>query len=281
MKTNRKNLMIGILVSLGIVACARQEDTSNKRIENTSEYGVFLSLEGKEAVEASKGYEVAVIDAQNLSQPEIAEMKKRGQEVYSYLNVGSLENFRSYYEEFQDLTLGSYENWEEEYWIDTTKENWQEFTSGTLANQLLDKGIDGFWVDNVDVYGQFPSEETYVGVEHILKMLMSYGKPVVINGGDQFVSAYLQKNQQVDAILTGVNQETVFSAIDFDDNEFGKQTEENQDYYLNYLTTLDKIGKEIYLLEYTTDTSIINEIRNYASKRGWKYYVSNSIELND
>lgn len=280
MKTNRKNLMIGILVSLGIAACARQEDTSNKEIENTGEYGVFLSLEGKKAVEASKGYEVAIIDAQNVSQAEIAEMKKRGQEVYSYLNVGSLENFRPYYEEFQDLTLGYYENWEEEYWIDATKEDWQEFTSVTLANQLLDKGIDGFWVDNVDVYGQFPSEETYVGVEHILNTLMSYGKPVVINGGDQFVSAYLQKNQQVDAILTGVNQETVFSAIDFDDNEFGQQTEENQDYYLNYLTTLDKVGKEIYLLEYTTDSSIINEIKNYASKKGWKYYVSNSIELN-
>ena len=279
MKTSSIRFLIGVMAILGVTACAKSEEKSNNINENTGDYGVFLSLDGSEAIEASEGYETAIIDAQNLSKSEIAEMQDRGQEVYSYLNVGSLETYRPYFEDFQHLTLRPYENWEEEYWVDVTNEDWQEFSAVTLANELLDKGIDGFWIDNVDVYWQFPTEETYVGVEQILKTLMSYGKPVLINGGNEFVSAYFQKNQQVDDILTGVNQETVFSAIDFEKNELIAQSKENQDYYLNYLDTLDEAGKEIYLLEYTTDNGIAKEIKNYASKRDWQYYISNSIEL--
>lgn len=279
MKTTAIRFLIGVMAILGVTACAKSEEKSNNINENTGDYGVFLSLDGSEAIEASEGYETAIIDAQNLSKSEIAEMQDRGQEVYSYLNVGSLETYRPYFEDFQHLTLRPYENWEEEYWVDVTNEDWQEFSAVTLANELLDKGIDGFWIDNVDVYWQFPTEETYVGVEQILKTLMSYGKPVLINGGNEFVSAYFQKNQQVDDILTGVNQETVFSAIDFEKNELIAQSKENQDYYLNYLDTLDEAGKEIYLLEYTTNNGIAKEIKNYASKRDWQYYISNSIEL--
>ena len=186
MKTTAIRFLIGVMAILGVTACAKSEEKSNNINENTGDYGVFLSLDGSEAIEASEGYETAIIDAQNLSKSEIAEMQDRGQEVYSYLNVGSLETYRPYFEDFQHLTLRPYENWEEEYWVDVTNEDWQEFSAVTLANELLDKGIDGFWIDNVDVYWQFPTEETYVGVEQILKTLMSYGKPVLINGGNEF-----------------------------------------------------------------------------------------------
>lgn len=279
MKKTIISLLIGLTAILGIASCAKPEGESTNEIKGNFDYGVFLSLEGREAIEASVGYGTVVIDAQNLSREEIAEMQARGQDVYSYLNVGSLETFRPYYEEFQRLVLNPYENWENEYWIDVTNEDWQELTAVTLSNEFREKGIDGFWIDNVDVYGQFPTEEMYMGVEHVLKTLMNYERPVIINGGDEFVSAYLQKNQQVDDILTGVNQETVFSAIDFVDNEFGKQTKENQKYYLNYLNTLEVAGKDIFLLEYTTNSELAKGIQKYATERGWKYYISNSIEL--
>lgn len=281
MKTTAIRFLIGAMVILGVTGCANLEGRSNSKLENTGEYGVFLSLDGSEAIEASEGYETVIIDAQNLSEAEITEMQDRGQKVYSYLNVGSLETYRPYYEEFQYLTLRPYENWEEEYWVDVTNEDWQKFSAVTLANELLDKGIDGFWIDNVDVYWQFQTKETYIGVEKILKTLMSYGKPVLINGGNEFVSAYLQQNQQLDDILTGVNQETVFSAIDFEEDKLSTQTKENQTYYLNYLDTVDKAGKEIYLLEYSTKKELAKDVHDYATKRGWQYYISDSVELDN
>lgn len=260
---------------LGLAGCAETSNTINEDFD----YGVFLSLEGKTAVEASEGFEIAVIDAQNISAIDIAEMKARDQEVYSYLNIGSLEEFRSYYTEYQHLILKPYENWEEEYWVDAGSEEWQKFVAGTLAQELIEKGIDGFWIDNTEVYGQFADEEIYDGVATILKTLMSYEKPVVINGGDQFVLTYLEQNGQVDDILTGINQETVFSSINFDEQIFTKQSTNDQHYYLDYLSAVDEEGKDIYLLEYTTDDGLVQKIQQYIRKREWKGYISDSIEL--
>jgi len=255
---------------LGLAGCAETSNTINEDFD----YGVFLSLEGRKAVEASEGFEIAVIDAQNISAIDIAEMKARDQEVYSYLNIGSLEAFRSYYKEYQHLVLKPYENWEEEYWVDAGNEEWQKFVAGTLAQELLEKGID-----NTDVYGQFADEEIYDGVATILKTLMSYEKPVVINGGDQFVLTYLEQNGQVDDILTGINQETVFSSFNFDEQTFTSQSTDDQHYYLDYLSAVDEEGKDIYLLEYTTDDRLVQKIQQYIRKRGWKGYISDSIEL--
>ena len=56
-----------------------------------------------------------------------------------------------------------------------TNKEWQKFITSTLTNQLLEKGIDGFRIDNVDIYGQSPNEDIYEGVEVMLKELMGHG----------------------------------------------------------------------------------------------------------
>lgn len=276
-----KIMFIGFLVSLS--ACSRprplpvEEDQEARTF--SQDYGVFLSLAGREALTESEDYETVVIDAQNLSREEITEMQERGQRVLSYINIGSLETFRPYYEDYQDLTLKPYENWENEFWIDAASKEWQLFVSEELPERFLEKGIDGFWIDNADVYYQFPTEEMYESVEIILTTLKDYGKPVVINGGDQFVLEYLNRNGQVDDILTGVNQETVFSSIDFKERTLGIQNETTQDYYLTYLDTLDQEDKTVYLLEYTTDKDLTAEIQTFSRDKDWYFYISDSIEL--
>ena len=102
-----------------------------------------------------------------------------------------------------------------------------------------------------------------------------------MNGGDEFVTEYLNKYQSLDDLLTGINQETVFSSINFEDGTFKKQNEIEHSYFLNYLNLLDGEGIEIYLLEYTIDKKLIREINTYANKRAWDFYISHSIELMD
>lgn len=267
------------IVILLTSACMGISENNVNMISNDRDYGVFLSLAGQDAIDASEDYGTVVIDAQSMTSEEIEEMQDRGQQVYSYLNLGSLETFRSYYDEYQYLTLKPYVNWENEFWIDASAEEWQEFHSVTLASQYLEKGIDGFWIDNVDVYYQFPTEEMYLGVENMLTTLMEYGKPVIINGGDQFVKEYLERNEHMDDILTGVNQETVFSSINFEDRTLGTQREITQEYYIDYLELVEQEGKDIFLLEYTTDSDLVERIYDYSEEKGWTYYISDSIEL--
>ena len=118
------------------------------------DYGVFLGV--TEDLELLQDYKTVVIDAQFFTAKEISEFKASGHEVLTYINIGSLENWRDYYDE--DLTLDVYENWEEERWVDVSREEWQEFITDELIPELLDKDIDGFLVDNCDVYYHYPTE---------------------------------------------------------------------------------------------------------------------------
>ena len=114
-------------------------------------YGVFLGAE-PEDMDAVSQYEIIVIDAQYFSRKEIAELKSEGHTVFSYINVGSLEEFRPYYDDYSEYTLSVYENWEDEMWVDVSAPEWQDLIIDDLAADLKDKGVDGLFVDNVDVY---------------------------------------------------------------------------------------------------------------------------------
>ena len=80
--------------------------------------------------------------------------------IYSYLNVGSLDEFRDYYKSCEKYTVGNYENWEEEKWIDVTAKEWQEQVIAN-AGQMSQKGVDGFFLDNFDVYYEYQTEDVY------------------------------------------------------------------------------------------------------------------------
>lgn len=240
-------------------------------------YGVFLSV--TEDLSQFKDYGTVVIDAQYFTKDEIDRFRRDGHKVYSYINIGSLEDFRGYYKEYRNLTLDPYENWDEECWVDVSDSRWQDFIVGDLMLSLLQKDIDGFFVDNCDVYYQYPTAEMMDGLSTIMHALINTGKPVLINGGDSFVDSYCAKSGQWDEIMTGINQECVFSRILWDEDSFGKATEEDREYFTDYIERYAAEGADIYLLEYTTNEPLIETIENYCQENGFEYYISDSIEL--
>jgi hypothetical protein len=227
-------------------------------------YGVFLS----EKVDV-KDYDVLVVDAQNYTKEEITELEKKNRYVLSYINIGSLENFRPYYSEYEDLTLKEYENWEEEKWVDVTSKRWQEFILDELARDISDKGVDGFFVDNCDVYYQYQNKKTLEGVATIMKGLVDTGKPVIMNGGDTFLEAYCEKMGKWDDVITGINQETVISRIYWDTGEFGLNDDEEKEYFTEYAQKYSDKGAYIFLLEYVTDDEIAEKVKEYFEEKNF------------
>jgi len=245
--------------------------------ESSMAYGVFLSYEGD--LEKLSSYKTVVIDAQYYSKEEIESFKNSGHEVLSYINIGSIEDFRPYYSEYEDLTLDAYENWDEEKWIDVSNERWQDFVMNSLATKMLEKGIDGFFVDNCDVYYHYQTDEMLEGVSVIMKSLVSTGKSVLINGGDVFLDAYCDKKGEWSDVITGINQETVISKIDWDNDTLTRNSEEDRRYYSDYIEKYSNLGADVFLLEYTTDKSVEKDIRDYCRKQDFSYYISDSVEL--
>ncbi len=275
----RKIVSISLMIVLLIctVGCnnVSEKDTS---LENQIEYGVYLS-DTYEQLPDNVSCETIVIDAQYYSEDEIAALKENNGTVLSYLNIGSIEEFRDYYKDYDSLILGPYENWEEEYWINVADESWQEFVVDDLARTLINKGIDGFFIDNTDVYYNYPEQEIFDGITTILEALKAKNMLVYINGGDTYVSKYLMENGNLDSVLDGVNQESVFTSINWESNSFELNDDDTKQYYLDYLSAVYADGKQVFLLEYTNDSDVAALAKTEGSKLGYKVYVSDSIEL--
>ena len=250
---------------------------SNTSTFEKNDYGVFLNADAS-SLEQLKKYDLIVIDAQYFTKSDIELLHQNGTRVYTYLNIGSIENFREYYTTYEKLTIGRYEHWDEEKWVDVADPDWQKFIE-QLSQELFEKGVDGFFIDNCDVYYYAPRESIFEGLTAILQNIMTFDKAVIINGGDTYVTEYRDRYGTIDHIMTGVNQESVWSAIDFDKGTFYDQTKETRDYYCKYLEACQADGMDVYLLEYTTDKKLIHKIKKYCNEHDFHFYISNSLEL--
>lgn len=277
MRKNKYNAIICICIMLFLLLPGLFSSMVFAKEDDKKDYGVFLSLDASDLDKIAM-YQTVVIDAQYFSKKDITYLKKQGCTVYSYLNVGSIENFRKYYDTYEKLTLGEYENWEEEKWMDVSQIKWQRFLA-SLEKGLIKKGIDGFFVDNCDVYYEYPTDDMFVGLTTILKHLMKYRKPVIINGGDAFVMEYKERYGRLTDIMTDVNQEAVWSRIDFDTGKFSVQKKSDRNYFMKYVETCDSQGLDVYLLEYTKSKALKSKIKKYCRQKHFHYYISDSIEL--
>ncbi|WP_074963039.1 endo alpha-1,4 polygalactosaminidase [Ruminococcus albus] len=241
-------------------------------------YGVFLGA-SPDDVKYMEEYEKVVIDAQYFTTEEISALKESGHTVYSYINLGSVEDFRPYYKDYEGITLGVYENWEEERWVDVSKAEWQSFVVDELAVDIVGKGVDGLFVDNTDVYYHYPNDEIFDGVTNILKGFKNLDTYVIINGGDAYVTEYGKRNSELDSIMDAENQETIFSKINWDDETFTSNDSSETAYFQDYVDLVSGYGKDVYLLEYTTDSKLISKIDDYCTEKGYTYYASDKLEL--
>ena len=248
-----------------------------QNIGNDGEYGVFIGADS-EQLKKIDGYSMVVIDVWENSAEDVKLLHDKGCVVYSYINVGAIENWRNYYDEYKDLALGDYENWEDEKWVNVADESWQKFVVEKLAAGILEKGADGFFVDNADVYYKYQNDDIYRGFVSIIKGLDASGKPVIINGGNDLVTRLIQENSA--GIIKGVNQESVFSRIkNYKKNKFAKQTKKERLFFQNYLMDCKNAGLDVYLIEYTKSKSLKRKISKYCKKMGYKYYISASLSL--
>ena len=191
-------------------------------------YSVLIG-EDSGIVKKIKNIDTLVIDADYFSESDISRLRNQGvRKIYTYINIGSIEKSREYYQDYEKYTLDCYENWPDEKWIDVAEENWQKFIASRV-DEFIGKGVDGFFVDNADVYYMYPRDDVYNGIESILSYIQNKDKRIIINGGDCFVKRYFSENDN--SIFDGVNQENVYTSYDFDNKRYARNDKETRDYY--------------------------------------------------
>ena len=248
------------------------------------DYGAFLGRSDNDVTSFSN-YNYISCELDEFGDSNITRLNSKGVHFLAYLNVGSLETYRDYYEDYESITFKDYDNWPDERWIDVSNTDWQNFAVNTLAKNFKDRGAFGVYLDNVDVYSVAKEENLNYsafeqGIKKIIEGITDLGLFVMINGGAEYLEDI--KDDEDDAIgrIWGYHQEEVFSLItDYENNGFGKQTTEDSDYYKEIAAMMKSLGKEVFLLEYTTDTQLIDCVKSHCDALGYHYYISNNVDL--
>ncbi|MGI6258949.1 MAG: endo alpha-1,4 polygalactosaminidase [Anaerolineaceae bacterium] len=245
--------------------------------KGSMDYGVFLGINGDE-MDKLRGFKTVVIEPSEFQSDQIQALQEAGTSVYGYINIGAVEKYRPYFNQYREIMLSVYENWEDERWVDVSSPLWQDFIVNNLGRQYAKLGLDGFFLDNADVYYHYPNDEIYQGLIKILQGLKTYNIPLILNGGDIFVSRCLEEGIAM-SLIDGINQETVFTSIDYDHGRYGKRSEEETAYFQDYLSKVRSAGLSVFLLEYRADKSIYKTIDAYCKENGFRWYNAPDLEL--
>ena len=247
---------------------------------DTAEEGLSSDDKETEQLLFLAKYKTVVLSPGSFQKKDLQYLHRSGTKAYAYINVGALEKYDSEYLRFKKLSLAPYENWEDESWVDVSDKDWQDYITENIAKEIAGLGFDGFFLDNFDVYYLFPEEKIYQGLESVLQGLQKYKMPIMLNGGDAFVSRAIGENS-ASLLFQGVNQEDVFTSYHFDTDTSSVQDSETRKYYQDYLEKAKNAGLSVYILEYMADDKLAHEISAYCKKNHFQWYNAPGIFLTE
>lgn len=259
------------------------------------DYGVFLGISmssdtGEEGLTSDDKetdqllflakYKTVILSPGSFTKKDLQYLHRAGTKTYAYINVGALEEYDPEYLRFKKLTLAPYENWEDESWVDVSDKEWQNYITEKIAKEIAELGFDGFFLDNFDVYYLFPEEKIYRGLDAVLGGLQKYKIPIILNGGDSYVSRAIEENS-TNLLFQGVNQEDVFTAYHFDTNTSSLQDSDTRRYYQDYLEKAKNAGLSVFILEYKADKELSKEVSSYCKEKHFQWYNAPDIFLTE
>lgn len=237
-----------------------------------SKYDVCLTTKAKPV----KGSGLKVIEPEDYTLAEIKALKAAGYTVLGYLSIGSVSMERSYFKKLEKYTLRRLDDWEKEYYLDVCVKEVQAWAIAR-GKEIINAGCDGLWIDNADVYEEYPSDAAYKGITSILQTLHSLGY-IMINGGIAYMTRAIKEKKKV---ADAVTQEEVFTRITnyTAPGTFSAQTSKRSAEYQKYMAAVMAAGMDAFLLEYTRDEKMKQKIRSYCAASGAGYCISENVNL--
>jgi endo-alpha-1,4-polygalactosaminidase (GH114 family) len=169
-------------------------------------------------------YGLVVVDGEGVSADEVAAMHANGSVVLGYVSVGSIEKGRFWYKSARNYKLDFWGDWGEWY-ADTSRAGFRDLISERVAPKLLSKGLDGLFLDNVDMIEAHPRQKKGMRllVKRLSKITHSRGGFLFAQNGEDSIGPSLR-------YLDGWNREDVGFTYDFDKKHYARvRSGENAD----------------------------------------------------
>lgn len=162
-------------------------------------------------------YDLVVVDGEQATRAQIATLHRAGALVLGYLDVGTIESYRSWYPLLKRYRMGFWGQWGEWY-ARVSAPGYRNVIAGRVAPGLLAKGFDGLFLDNTDMIEVYPSQTA--GMRALVRRLAAYvharGKLLFAQNGEDEIGPLLRD-------YDGWNREDVSWTYDFTRGRYVRQ----------------------------------------------------------
>ncbi|MGU7775015.1 endo alpha-1,4 polygalactosaminidase [Burkholderia sp. MR1-5-21] len=230
----------------------------------------------------------------NFVPSDIVTLKNNGQnKVLSYLNLGSCEHWRDYWNSVPSgfvscgankaAQLGSYQGYSDETWMNVGNADYQNLILNFVAPRLVAQGADGFYLDNLEIVehgtsttnGPCDAACSQGGLDLVRKLRQKYPKLLIVmqNATSDVTRLGTTGGVKFASLLDGIAHEEVYKPT------FDSQAQQE---LLNWkgmnltpgghpfwIATLDYVGS-------CTDTANASSAYTSSRSHGFTPYVSDA-----
>ena len=243
MQTIRRQQKGGAALALGLLCCLLTPagGTAAAPGRGFPAAGPWLSFYGPagrvgDLGKAARTFRILNIDADpgggNFTPAQIKQLQAGGKNrVLSYLNLGSMESSRTYWTEVpagfvsgRDNTaahLGPYAGYPDETWMDLGNAEYQHLIIDYVAPRLAAQGIDGFYLDNLEIVEHRPNDKngpgslscTQGGLDLVRKLRAKYPNLLIVmqNATSAVTRLGVTGGVSFPSLLDGVAHEEVYA----------------------------------------------------------------------
>jgi hypothetical protein len=140
-----------LLAALCLVGCAGAAAAPPSRLASVHTWAFAIgngTLSG-DIAQRFAGYDLVVVDGQEVTRTEIATLHAGGAIVLGYLDAGTIEPYRPWYRRAKPYRLDFWKQWGEWY-ANVNAPGYRTLVLG-LAASFERKGLDGLFLDNTDM----------------------------------------------------------------------------------------------------------------------------------
>lgn len=150
-------VVVGVLLTLAPAAAA---PAAPQPLADVQTFALALgngTLRGDMSTKYA-AYDLVVVDGQEATAEQVAQLHAGGAKVLAYVSIGSIERWRPWAPKAMPYRMEPVAGWTGERYADTSKAGFRDLIVKDVAPQMLRKGFDGLFLDNVDMIETHPRQ---------------------------------------------------------------------------------------------------------------------------
>lgn len=197
-----------------------------------------------ETIDRLADVDLVVVDGEEATATQVKALKSRGAVVLAYLSIGTIEPWRSWYPQVEPYRLEKWADWDE-YFADTSREEFRSTIMLDVAPTILGKGFDGLFLDNVDMIEDHPAQTAGVTrlVEGLAVLVHQDGGIVALQNGEDVMPPFLP-------YIDVWNREDVTYTYNFEAEEYVRVSAADHDAAIRTLARMRALGILTLALDY-------------------------------